>query len=109
MKNKSSFYLDNLDTGFKELQDFMSGVENIERVFNVEFAAGEKDGEFLFYSDFLNTEKEDMFLNEFDGFVLYSVFRYKNKVINTSITPVIFEVYYDDIERIYTKNKITKI
>ena len=50
-----------------------------------------------------------MFLNEFDGFVLYSVFRYKNKVINTSITPVIFEVYYDDIERIYTKNKITKI
>ena len=33
----------------------------------------------------------------------------KNKVINTSITPVIFEVYYDDIERIYTKNKITKI
>ena len=55
----------------------MSGVENIERVFNVEFAAGEKRTGILILFRFLNTEKEDMFLNEFDGFVLYSVFRYK--------------------------------
>jgi hypothetical protein len=108
MKDNFSFYLDSSDTGFIKLQDFMRGVENIEEKFNVEFATGVENNKFLFLSDFENNNSSEL-LEKYDGCVLPQVFRYKNKTYNTSKTPIIFEISYDEDTREYSKSKIIKV
>lgn len=82
MKEKLSFELNNtIYNDYDELVRMLGCIENVEYKFGIEFAAGvEYEGDtkkILFASDYLFTDKEDDFLNKYDGMVEEHYFRDK--------------------------------
>lgn len=82
MKEKLSFELNNTTySDYDQLVRTLGCIEDVEHKFGIEFASGvEYEGEnrkILFASDYLFTDKEDEFLNKYDGMVVEHYFRDK--------------------------------
>ena len=116
MKHKLSF------TDLDELRATIGCYEDVERVFNIEFASAiEKNGSeitVIFASDFLGTEKEDEFLEKYDGKVYQTIFRDKTtkKLYNSKLSNYRFDIvthenyedyHYTGMEK-FTNPKIIK-
>lgn len=110
-------YITKDDNQFLDMTRYFDSVENIEKVFNIEFACGLKDGNYVFIKDIFNVvisddidseefRKNDELLAEFDGKVIDTVFRYKGKVYNCLKTGVKFEVDYWVDTGEYSKAKV---
>lgn len=101
MKEKLSFVLTNNYTDHEDMVRVLGCIENVEHEFKIEFAAGvEYDGEnkkLLFASDYLFTDKEDEFLDKYDGMVVEQYFRDKNtqKVYDLNEAGCRLDIMYD--------------
>lgn len=90
---------------FEDLVRFFECVEDAERHLGIEFAAGvEGEGDNqkpLFPKDFLFTDKEDEFLEKYDGKVIEHIFRDKTtkRVYDTKKKACRIDVVYDDEAR----------
>lgn len=94
MKEKISF---DIKEDFHHMIRVFQGVEEIERIFGIEFAAGVYDGEIIFASDFLDTFQEDAFLEKYDGCVVENIFRINTtrKIVNLNEILCYAEVIHD--------------
>ena len=105
MKEKLSFVLSDGYSEYDNLIRCMGCVEEAEHVFGIEFAAGvEYEGDvkkILFASDYLFTDKEDEFLEKYDGMVVETYFRDKNtnKVYDLTEYGCRLDITYDDESR----------
>lgn len=100
-KTKEYFLLNNGQDDFNSLVSYIGSVEDIEEIFGIEYAAGvevEDDIEkVLFFSDYLDTDKEEDFLNKYDGKVEHTYFRIKDtgEIINLNEKGCRFEITRD--------------
>lgn len=100
-KTKKYFLLNNEQDIFNDLVRYIGSVEDVERIFGIEYAAGveiENDIEkILFFSDYLDTEKEEEFLNKYDGKVENTYFRIKDsgEIINLNEKGCKLEITHD--------------
>lgn len=102
MKEKLSFVLSNYNSDLESLVRTIGCYENVESVFGIEFAAGieEVEGQqkIIFASDYLFTDKEDEFLDKYDGMVVSEYFRDKEskKIFNLNETGCRLDIMYDN-------------
>lgn len=120
MKRKLSFILSKYQSDLDSLVNTIGCYEEVERHFGIEFAAGieEFDGKehIVFASDYLFTDKEDEFLNKYDGMVVEQYLRNKQtkKIYNLNESSCRLDIMYDDEyhynggEQFYNPKIITK-
>lgn len=105
MKEKFSYILSNSYSDFDRLVNTLGCVEEVERVFNIEFAAGiEYEGDnkkIIFASDYLFKDKEDEYLEKYDGLVEPLYFRDKttHKLYDLNLSGCRLDITYDDQAR----------
>ena len=100
-KEKVSLFLTEDESTFLDLIKFFDSVENIEHIFDIEFACGietvDDKQKAIFLSDHLFTETEDEILEKYDGNVISHLFRINStkKIIDVTVTPCRFDILYD--------------
>lgn len=92
MKEKVSFYLTNAQGELDAMARFFGNIEEIERIFSIEFAGGIENGVPLFYSKV----QEDVYLSKYDGEVVeYMILVGGNKVVDARVKTCRFDITYD--------------
>jgi hypothetical protein len=104
-KEKRSFLINQYNNEFDDMVSFIGCVEDVERLFGIEFACAVENGVPLFLS------QSDEIIDKYDGEVIDTIFKYNGKVVDTSVNPCRFEFLYNadahrDGSEEFTKPKI---